>query len=434
MSGSITFTPSGELQTEILGQTYISPQPGVSIANGGINPAPYTATITFDPNDFIVTAFDGSLVANGQYTVTDINLGLVTNRVASLKFTPIKPDTTAISYTLSDANASAIFTDDITILPPLCFLPGSQIATPNGETPVERLVAGDPILTLSGATRRVLWIGKGESVATPGHRTAATPVIVRKGALSQNVPFKDLHITKAHGLFFDGALIPVEFLVNHRSILWDDAAKLVTLYHVELDTHDILLANGVPAETYRDDGNRWLFQNANAGWHLPPQPPCVPVLTGGPIVDTIWRRLLEQSGLRQNIPLTDDPDLHLMVDGERIDAMLRRSKQYFFCIPQGFGKIRVVSREGVPAETGMARDPRSLGVALTQIQIRWGAKIVLVQADDARLVDGFHDFEPDEGLRWTNGDAELPASLFETSKETELFLETAGLTYYPLLA
>jgi len=65
-------------------------------------------------------------------------------------------------------------------------------------------------------------------------------------------------------------LIPVEFLVNHRSIFWDDNAQEVELYHIELETHDVLVANGAPAESYRDDGNRWLFRNANSGWGLPP--------------------------------------------------------------------------------------------------------------------------------------------------------------------
>jgi hypothetical protein len=113
----------------------------------------------------------------------------------------------------------------------------------------------------------------GATLATRNRRTAATPVIVRKGALGPNVPHNDLRITKGHALHIDGVLIPVEFLVNHRSIEWDDRAQEVTIYHVELETYDVLLANGAPAETYRDDGNRWLFQNANTGWQLPPQEP-----------------------------------------------------------------------------------------------------------------------------------------------------------------
>ena len=110
------------------------------------------------------------------------------------------------------------------------------------------------------------------------------------------MPHHDFRVTKGHSLYIDDVLIPVEFLVNHRSILWDDRAQEVTVYHLELDTHDVLLANGAPAESYRDDGNRWLFQNANSGWHLPPKPTLRPVLTGGPIVDAVWRRLLDRDG------------------------------------------------------------------------------------------------------------------------------------------
>jgi hypothetical protein len=101
------------------------------------------------------------------------------------------------------------------------------------------------------------------------------------------VPHQDLYVTKAHSLYIDGVLIPVEFLVNHRTIVWDDRAREVEIYHVELESHDILIANGVPAESFRDDGNRWLFQNAQTGTGLPPQEPYAPVLTGGSVVDAV---------------------------------------------------------------------------------------------------------------------------------------------------
>ena len=68
-------------------------------------------------------------------------------------------------------------------------------------------------------------------LATRGRRSAATPVIVRKGALGDNVPFRDLRLTKGHSLYLDGVLIPVEFLINHRSILWDDRAQEVAISH-----------------------------------------------------------------------------------------------------------------------------------------------------------------------------------------------------------
>ena len=178
----------------------------------------------------------------------------------------------------------------------VCFAAGTQIGTPDGEVPVEKLQIGDLVLTAHNGARPVTWIGQGKVLATRGRRSAATPVIVRKGALADNVPHHDLRVTKAHSLYIDDVLIPVEFLVNHRTILWDDRAQEVEIYHVELESHDVLIANGAPAESYRDDGNRWLFQNANAGWDLPPQEPYAPVLTGGPVVDAVWRRLLDRAG------------------------------------------------------------------------------------------------------------------------------------------
>jgi hypothetical protein len=93
----------------------------------------------------------------------------------------------------------------------------------------------------------------------------------RKGALGDNVPTRDLCVTKGRALFIDQALIPVEFLVNHRTIPRDDRAQEVSVFHIEPETHDGLVADGAPAETYRDDGNRWLFQNARTGWDVSPQ-------------------------------------------------------------------------------------------------------------------------------------------------------------------
>jgi collagen type I/II/III/V/XI/XXIV/XXVII alpha len=294
----------------------------------------------------------------------------------------------------------------------LCFAAGTRIATPRGEVPVEQLVAGGKVLTLSGAARPITWIGTGRVLATRGRRNSATPVIVRRGALADNVPHRDLRITKGHSLFLDGVLIPVEFLINHRTIVWDDRAQEVAIYHVELETHDVLMADGAPAESYRDDGNRWLFQNANAAWHLPPQEPCAPVLTGGPVVDALWLRLLARARPRQDVPLTDDPDLHLLVDGRRVDAVSRDDARHVFRLAVRPRQVRIRSRSGVPQELGLARDPRELGVALRHIGVAQQTRKRVMQANDVHLADGFHDFGPEKGFRRTNGDAAAPAELF----------------------
>ena len=105
-----------------------------------------------------------------------------------------------------------------------CFCRSTLIRTPSGDVPVEALAVGSHILTLSGQAQPIVWIGSGRVLVTPGRRCAATPIIVRHGALGDGVPNRDLCITKGHSLYLDGVLIPAEFLVNYRWILWDDRA------------------------------------------------------------------------------------------------------------------------------------------------------------------------------------------------------------------
>jgi hypothetical protein len=312
-----------------------------------------------------------------------------------------------------------------------CFLTGTRIATPEGEIAVEHLSVGDLVLTLDGKVRPVVWIGTGLVQAAPGRRDAATPVIVRKNALGPNVPNRDLRVTKAHSLYIDNLLIPVEFLVNHRSIQWDDHARQVRIFHIELETHDVLLANGAPAESYRDDGNRWLFENANTGWGLPPQEPCAPVLTGGPVVDAIWRRLLDRAGPRPGLPRTDDPDLHLLVDSQRLDVAEQSGEACVFHLPAVPSSLRIASRAAAPAELGTARDPRVLGVALRRIEVRTDTQVRMIEVRDRHLTDGFHAFESDNGFRWTDGDAVIPADLYAgLTGPVEVTLRIGGTTHY----
>jgi hypothetical protein len=154
-------------------------------------------------------------------------------------------------------------------------------------------------------------------------------------------------------------------------------------------------------------------------------------LNGGPVVDAAWRRLLERSGPRRALPLTDDPDLHLLVDGRRVDAVARHGEWQSFELGGPPAAARIVSRSIVPQELGLARDPRCLGVALRRIMLRQGTRVRTITAADAALAKGFYKFEPGDAIRWTNGDAAIVATLLEGfTGHQELLLCLGGTTLY----
>jgi hypothetical protein len=316
---------------------------------------------------------------------------------------------------------------------PLCFLRGTRILTPSGEVAVEDLNFGTTVTTVSGTAAKIRWIGQGKMLCPSGRRSAATPVIVRRHALADNMPSRDLRVTKGHALYVDGVLIPAEFLVNHRSILWDDTAQEVEFFHVELPSHDVILAEGAPAESYRDEGNRWMFFNANPAWDRPGVAPYAPVLTGGPIVDAAWQRLLKRSGERLDIPTTADADLHLLVNGVRVNGTAMVDGWVSFALPAGAERIAIASRFAAQDELGLSRDPRRLGVALARIVLWRRGVSSVIEADDPALVQGFHKFEPDEDCIWTDGHALVPTDRLEgLPKPNALHLQVRMTTRYPV--
>jgi hypothetical protein len=135
---------------------------------------------------------------------------------------------------------------------------------------VESLRAGDLVVTASGEIRPVKWIGHRDvDCARHAAPEKVWPVRVAAHAFGANLPVRDLYLSPDHALFVGGVLIPAKQLVNHDTVeqLPQDA---VTYYHVELDRHDVLLAEGLPAESFLDTGNRAAFANGGSATQLHP--------------------------------------------------------------------------------------------------------------------------------------------------------------------
>ncbi len=157
-----------------------------------------------------------------------------------------------------------------------CFAGGTRILTPSGSRAVETLLAGECVVTASGRIARLLWVGHRR--LNLRHRLHARPIRVRAGALAHGVPADDLLLSPDHAVLVGGCLVPVRHLVNALSVV-AERMDTVTYFHLELDRHDLLLAEGAACESYLDTGNRAAFENGRDP--LLPRPDALAAWQGG---------------------------------------------------------------------------------------------------------------------------------------------------------
>ncbi len=180
-----------------------------------------------------------------------------------------------------------------------CYCHGTLILTDRGEVAVETLRIGERVITNSGAARPIRWIGHrcySGRFAAGNHDVL--PVLIRAGALGEGtlgdgVPRRDLSVSPLHAMYLDGVLIPAAALVNGVSIVQAAMVERVDYVHVELDTHDVILAEGAASETFVDDDSRAMFHNAAEYRRLYPDAGdrparyCAPRVESGPVLEAV---------------------------------------------------------------------------------------------------------------------------------------------------
>lgn len=176
---------------------------------------------------------------------------------------------------------------------PACFAAGTRLATARGLVAVEALRPGDRMETvLRRDLSPVRWIGHRRiDFATWPDPRNAWPVRVAAGAFGPGRPARDVRLSPHHAVFFEGMLAPVLALADGRRIV-QEPCEAITYWHVELARHDVLLAEGLPAESYFDCGNRAAFVGSVAtAPHAPETRRCARLVVDGPDLARLRRRL-----------------------------------------------------------------------------------------------------------------------------------------------
>jgi collagen type I/II/III/V/XI/XXIV/XXVII alpha len=256
------------------------------------------ASDSFDASTHVLTLFDGSSATIGTLqfgsSVTGSNLGV--NGTGGIGTAP-------------------------------CFVAGTRISTERGEVAVEDLRVGDrvqvvlrhphpnppplrgrggvgtePPLPRSGGglgwgSREVIWIGH-RTVDCTRHPEPhkVWPVRVSAHAFGPGRPCRDLYLSPDHAVFVVDALIPVKYLID-GAVIAQVPVDEVTYYHVELPRHDVLLADGLPTESYLGTGDRGNFANGGGPIALHPDfasrvweaEACAPLVVTGPELEAARR-------------------------------------------------------------------------------------------------------------------------------------------------
>ena len=159
-----------------------------------------------------------------------------------------------------DGNSSILAGTDVTTTP--CFTPGTMIATPKGEVPIERLQAGDRVITRDNGIQEVRWVGQrkfdwAHLTANPHLR----PIMVRRGSLGNGLPERDMMLSPNHrvlvsndrtSLYFDEheVLVSAKHLVGGKGIFEVDSIG-TTYIHMLFDQHEVVLSDGAWTESFQ---------------------------------------------------------------------------------------------------------------------------------------------------------------------------------------
>jgi hypothetical protein len=433
LAGTTTATLTG-LGTQFTGFTVVELEEGAHWVLADVTPdsTQYVGLLGDDELGLATSGIFPDIIAyfNATDTIDLTGLGFVEGATATLSS---NGDTLLVTsggvtdtLTLYGTAPGTLFTalsdgaggTDVQVTP--CYYRGTRILTLRGEVPVEKLREGDLVMTLGGQgapLKPVIWIGHTDfDAARHPHPEQVWPVRILKDAFGEGMPRRGLLVSPGHACLIDGVLMQAENLINGATIFQDKRITRGSYFHVELAAHDIILSEGVPAETYLDTGNRRGFANAASFTDLFPDfsakdwtQTCRDLVRSGARLAAARARLRDRA-FALGFGLTQDADVHLVSSqGDILRPELVDGVRYTFRLKRP-GRYRLASRCWVPAEHEPdSMDRRVLGVRV--VRIASGAnQMDIALSGDAFPAEGWHALEGsgDDIWRWTKGQACLP--------------------------
>ncbi|SMX30200.1 hypothetical protein TRP8649_04342 [Pelagimonas phthalicica] len=159
----------------------------------------------------------------------------------------------SVTVTTVDTNYTGLFHTNLQAFP--CFASGTRIATPNGPLPVEEVKVGDRVTTASGTERQVIWRASRHLVFSDGD-LSQKPIEIKPGAMGRGFPQNRLVLSPQHGVMLPAttqspaALVAAKHLTPLPGFRQMRGARSVTYHSILCDQHDILLAEGLPVESF----------------------------------------------------------------------------------------------------------------------------------------------------------------------------------------
>jgi hypothetical protein len=137
-----------------------------------------------------------------------------------------------------------------------CFTTGARILTLSGERAVEDLQVGDNLITKDRGAQPIRWIGVSSFPALGRF----TPIRIEAGALGMGLPENDLIVSQQHRMLVSSkialrvageaeVLVAAKKLLGLPGISYADDMITVNYFHVLLDHHEIIFAEGAPTES-----------------------------------------------------------------------------------------------------------------------------------------------------------------------------------------